>query len=73
MENKIVPLTNLIDLKNHGHILYTYNKLDNYIENAISYIVSGIEQGHHIIFIESNDTYEKNERHIKRDVDAGCS
>jgi len=59
MENKIVPLTNLIDLKNHGHILYTYNKLDNYIENAISYIVSGIEQGHHIIFIESNDTYEK--------------
>lgn len=58
MDNKIVPLTNLIDLKNHGHILYTYNKVDNYIENAISYIVSGIDQGHHIIMIESKDTYE---------------
>lgn len=65
MENKIVPLTNLIDLENHAHILYTYNKVENYIENAISYIISGIDQGHHIIMIENKGTYEQMKLFLK--------
>jgi PAS domain S-box-containing protein len=59
MENKIVPLTNMIDIKDHGHILYTYDTVSNYIENAISYIETGIEQGHHLMIIESKDLYEQ--------------
>ncbi|KKB33302.1 MEDS domain-containing protein [Bacillus thermotolerans] len=34
-------------------MLYCFDHTEQYLDNAISYILSGIEQGEHVIFIES--------------------
>lgn len=36
-----------------GHIFYTFQDLDKYIDNVIAYTVSGIEQGSHVLLIEN--------------------
>ena len=35
------------------HIFYCFNDLERYIENAVSYICSGIEQGDYVFVIEN--------------------
>jgi hypothetical protein len=37
-----------------GHIFYSFQEVEKYVENAVIYIVSGIEQGDHILFIEND-------------------
>lgn len=39
------------------HVFYTTKDLTCYIENAVSYIVSGIEQGDQIFFVENDRIY----------------
>ncbi|MCM3789975.1 MEDS domain-containing protein [Domibacillus indicus] len=36
-----------------GHIFYTFQDLDKYIDNVVEYTVSGIKQGSHILLIEN--------------------
>ncbi|WP_026673249.1 MEDS domain-containing protein [Alkalihalobacterium bogoriense] len=55
----LVPLTSTLKIEQGSHILYFYNKKDEYIENAASYILAGIDQGHHIVFIDSEDRFAK--------------
>ncbi|WP_134703428.1 MEDS domain-containing protein [Ammoniphilus sp. YIM 78166] len=52
-----VPLTKSLKVSQGSHILYFYNSLEGYIENAVSYILTGIELGHHIAFIDSEERY----------------
>ncbi|MFS0634334.1 MEDS domain-containing protein [Mesobacillus foraminis] len=40
-----------------GHIFYCFNHLERYIENAASYILSGIRQGDYVILIENERIY----------------
>lgn len=56
MKNKIVPLTNMIEITNHGHILYIYESMQGYLDNVISYILAGIDQEHHILIVENKHT-----------------
>ena len=56
--NTLVPLTSFLHVNPGSHILYFYHSLEGYIDNAISYITSGLELGHHVIFIDSRERYE---------------
>ena len=53
MKEQIVQLTDMLKISNHGHILYTYDSVDRYVENAVSYIMTGIELGHHLFIIDN--------------------
>ncbi|WP_234414411.1 ATP-binding protein [Paenibacillus sp. CAA11] len=44
---------------NSGHILYVYDEIDYYVDNAVIYISTGIEQGHHLILIDNPSAYER--------------
>lgn len=46
-------------MTNGAHILYTYDQLDEYIGNAVSFIITGVQQGQHIIFVDSKQRYER--------------
>ncbi|WP_187355547.1 MEDS domain-containing protein [Paenibacillus tengchongensis] len=41
-----------------GHIIYLFEDSARYIDNAVSYIATAIEHGHHILLIEQPDTYQ---------------
>lgn len=59
MKENIVQLSQMMNITNHGHILYIYESIEDYIENASSYIFTGIEQGHHILFIENKEIFDR--------------
>ncbi|UTR12789.1 MEDS domain-containing protein [Evansella sp. LMS18] len=42
-----------------GHILYTFNSDDIYLENAVNYIISGIREGEHVLVVESSRNIPK--------------
>lgn len=52
-------LTDFVEVSNSGHILYVYDDMEQYLNNAIAFIHTGINQGHHIIFIDNSDRYQK--------------
>jgi len=54
-----VALSNNIELINGAHILYTYMCEKQYIENAVSFISTGLKLGHGVIFIDNQDRYKK--------------
>ncbi|KQU17343.1 hypothetical protein ASG65_26685 [Bacillus sp. Leaf13] len=58
MKEEIVQLTKMLNVSNHGHILYIFDDIHKYIENMVSYIESGIELGQHIIIIDSQPKFE---------------
>lgn len=47
-----------MEISNGGHILYVYENEDRYIENAVSFILSGIKYGHHLLIIENRSRYK---------------
>ncbi|GGH77165.1 signal transduction histidine kinase [Pullulanibacillus pueri] len=57
MKNDYVKLNEIIELSNGGHILYIYEDLECYVNNAVSYILSGIEQNHHLLVIDSSERF----------------
>jgi two-component sensor histidine kinase len=54
----VVPLSTSLKVNQGSHILYFYNTIEGYIENAVSYIVTGINLGYHVIFIDSKERYK---------------
>lgn len=57
MDKKMIQL--LQDLpRTHGcHIFYYSNEVEFYLQNAVSFAVSGIVQGEHILFVENDRLY----------------
>lgn len=49
-----------------GHIFYYSNDLDCYIQNAVSYIVSGVEQGEQILMVENDKIYSLIQEKVKK-------
>ncbi|CAM4378326.1 ATP-binding protein [Paenibacillus alkaliterrae] len=49
------PLTEHINVTSGAHILYTYDQLDFYIENAVAFIQSGLQLGQHILYVDNKD------------------
>ncbi|MCP3764642.1 MEDS domain-containing protein [Domibacillus sp. A3M-37] len=50
MENEF---SQLMKENNTAHIFYSVTKLELYINNLVSYILSGVKQGEHILVIEN--------------------
>lgn len=53
-----VALSNNLEIANGSHILYTFSDREKYINNIVSFIVTGLEFGHGIIFIEDKATFQ---------------
>jgi two-component sensor histidine kinase len=60
----LVPLTSTVKLSPGSHVLYFYDSMEGYIENAATYILTGIQLGQHIVFIESLDLYQRIVEHL---------
>jgi hypothetical protein len=54
MSNFLVELVKDLKKSNGGHIFYHYNNVENYINHVVSYIVTGIKNGDHILLIEND-------------------
>ncbi|WP_161598830.1 MEDS domain-containing protein [Bacillus mesophilum] len=59
MDKKTAFLTEEIEIKNKAHILYTYHSEESYVNNACSYIMTGISIDHHVIIIENDSLTKK--------------
>jgi anti-sigma regulatory factor (Ser/Thr protein kinase) len=59
MPNQVIPLTKQLSVSNGSHILYFYSEPDSYIQNLISFAQTGVEQGQHVVIIDSLERYEK--------------
>lgn len=55
----MIHLTGDSQLDNGGHIVYIYNDIEAYIDNAIAFIRTGLEQQHQIVFIEQSTMLER--------------
>jgi signal transduction histidine kinase len=58
MKSPIMKLTEKLEVTNGGHILYFYENIECYVNNAVSYIVTGIEQRHHLLVIDSRVRFQ---------------
>ncbi|WP_419878594.1 ATP-binding protein [Brevibacillus centrosporus] len=67
MNNQHVQLNELIQISS-GHILYFYEDLESYLENAVSYIRTGIEQGHHLLLIDTKQHLWKIGQKLKQET-----
>ncbi|RTE11041.1 ATP-binding protein [Paenibacillus whitsoniae] len=54
-----INFNKIVKLSNGGHILYIYEDIECYINNAISYIVSGIELNQHILVVDTQERCAK--------------
>lgn len=58
LPTKVIPLTKRLQVENGAHILYFYNSRESYVEQAASFVISGIKQQQYIIFVDTPDIYE---------------
>lgn len=68
MEKEITDIQDILQTSKGAHIFYYVEKLERYIDNAVSYIVSGIEDGDHILFVESERLYPKIIKRVEEQV-----
>lgn len=68
MREKITEQTKKLQQSNGGHIFYEYQSEESYIQNTVSYIIAGIEQGDHVIVIENDRVYPKIERQLQNEL-----
>ncbi|WP_255472975.1 hypothetical protein [Planomicrobium sp. CPCC 101079] len=57
MEKEVAHVTSIKPQPLGVHVFYATKDVTRYIENAVSYIVSGIEQGDQIFFFENDRLY----------------
>lgn len=53
----MVQLTEHLHVMNKAHILYCYETREQYVKNAVAYIVTGIACRHHLMMIEAPELY----------------
>jgi signal transduction histidine kinase len=54
-----LPLTKELSIENGAHILYFYSDPEAYFQNILSFVLTGIEQGQHVIIIEKDPVVER--------------
>lgn len=57
LEKEIQHVSNIKPQISGVHVLYISQEIEQYVDNAVSYIVSGIEQGDQIFFVENDRLY----------------
>jgi PAS domain S-box-containing protein len=71
LNEQIAQLTQLLDVTNHGHILYIYDKLDRYVRNAVAFIKTGIKFGGHVFIIDNKDKYDRIYQELQKTLTCG--
>ncbi len=66
-----IPLTNKIQVPSGSHILYFFSDYDKYIDNAVSFIRSGMELGQPVIIIDTPEINGAVERKLLMEMDEG--
>lgn len=57
MRKKIRELTKELKRANGAHILYEFTDIEKYIDNVVTYVLGGIEQGDHVLILENDKLY----------------
>jgi two-component sensor histidine kinase len=60
----LLPLTSTLKIEPASHVLYFYDSIEGYIETASSYILTGMNLGQHIVFIDSVARFQKIVEHL---------
>ncbi|MFE1629589.1 ATP-binding protein [Brevibacillus reuszeri] len=58
MNNQTIQLNEIMQITS-GHILYFYEDPESYVENAVSFVLTGIEKGHHLLVIDNTQRLEQ--------------
>ncbi|KPV43783.1 MEDS domain-containing protein [Alicyclobacillus ferrooxydans] len=66
MDTQVLQLTEQLKIVNKGHILYLYESLQDYVENAVAYGISGMEYGHQVFFIEDREIFAMIKRQLQQ-------
>lgn len=59
MEKEITDIQDILETTKGAHICYYVHELERYIDNAVAYIIAGIEQGDQVLFVENERLYPK--------------
>ncbi|MGM0901776.1 MAG: ATP-binding protein [Bacillota bacterium] len=62
MENKLIEQDStytLPPMEAKSHILYIFNQVDKYIENAVHFILDGLRKNEVILFVDTMESFEK--------------
>jgi PAS domain S-box-containing protein len=71
MNEQIAQLSQILDVRTPGHILYIYDKLDRYVRNAVSFIKTGIKFGGHVFIIDNKDRYDRIYQELQKTLTCG--
>lgn len=63
----LMPLTETLQVVNGAHILYVYEDDNAYLDNAVSFITTGIAQGQHTVFVVDQHMYDRIVRQLDPD------
>lgn len=69
MRDLLVELIKDLKKTNGGHIFYPYKSIESYLQNAVSYIVTGVNNGDQVLFVEN----ERNLHHINKELEKHLS
>lgn len=59
MTSSTISLTDQIDITSGAHILYLYDSIEGYIDNAAAFIQTGLQLGQYIVLIDDRNNYKK--------------
>lgn len=59
MKKEITNIQDVLETSKGAHIFYCIDKTERYVDNAVSFIIAGIEQGDQILLVESERLYPK--------------
>ncbi|WP_157827681.1 MEDS domain-containing protein [Niallia nealsonii] len=54
-----------------GHIFYQFKNIDNYLQNVVTFITTGVKSGSHIILIENDRNFVRINKILKRELSQG--
>lgn len=60
-----MDIQEILETTKGAHVCYYVSEMDRYIDNAVAYIVSGIEKGDQVLFVESERLYPKILQRVK--------
>jgi hypothetical protein len=68
MDNFLARLVNDLKEAKQGHIYYHYNDIDKYLQNAITFIVTVITYGSHVMLVENDRNILYIEENLKKQL-----
>lgn len=69
MEKEMTDIQEIVQTTEGAHIFYYVNELERYIDNAVSFIIAGIEQGDQVLFVENERLFPKILERVEELVD----